>query len=261
MANIIISDDFLDLGTITSRTEATGYPDDNVEDYWHLGKRFRADDATDTDWLLKFNMGAARSVAAIMLNNVNFDHVQFQLHSADAWGAPDHDSGDLTVSLNTIINRYNIIYVPSAVVTKQWLQIYIPATASPVGSYTTKWEVGSVVVLDSYTQFGHNMSWGYSRKAVQAYQEMPLPHGGFEIANLGDHKQWIGRTVFGARAVADEADLWTLNQIAPGSPMVFYENDSDTSKVYLCVRSTDYEGTIISNAAITGSDMEFRELI
>jgi hypothetical protein len=46
-----------------------------------------------------------------------------------------------------------------------------------------------------------------------------------------------------------------------GLPLPKYENGSDTSKVYLCMKSTDYEGTIISNSAITGSDMGFKELI
>ena len=54
MGNFIFSNDFIDLGTITSITETAGYADDNVEEYWHLKRRFRATGApkSDTDFLL-----------------------------------------------------------------------------------------------------------------------------------------------------------------------------------------------------------------
>ena len=261
MGKIIVTDDFIDLGAITSRSEATGYADDNVEDYWHLKRRFRADDVTDTDWLLKCNLGAAKSVEAIVLCDVNFDHVQFQLHAADAWGAPDHDSGDLTISQFDVTKRYNIIYIPAAAVTKQWIRVYIPNTASPVGDYTTKWEVGALVVLDTATALSKNMSYGYSRTAEKAFETIRLPHGGHEVVKLGSDLKAVIKAYFGYRTKAGEAELWTLNAMSPGDPLIFFENDGDTSAVYLCTKDNAYEGEVVANNLVKGNAIQFTELI
>ena len=258
MGDPIVSNDFVDLGTITSRSEAAGYTDDNVENYWHLKQRFRANDLTKNDRLLKCNFKAAKSVAAIALFDVNTDKVKFQLHSADAWGAPNHDSGELVVSRSQLTGRYNIIYTPPAVVTKQWMRVFIPSTASAVGSYTTKWEVGAMVVLDSYETIE---KYGYSRTAVKAFEDISLPHGGVERISLGDEWRWEGTIDIPQRAEKDEDQYWTFNLFNPSEPMIFYENRGETQNVYLCLRDDAYEGNLVHHGVVTGNSIHMKELI
>jgi hypothetical protein len=261
MGKIIFSNDFLDLGTITSRTEDASYPDDNIEDYWHLGRRFRADDLITNNWLLRCDFGAATVVEAVVLNFVNFEDVIIQGDDTGTFATPDYTSATISISLDERVNRHKI-YIPLTGFNWRHLEVFIPnGTAATGDFYQTKWQVGSVVALHSVTEFTRNMSWGYTRKSQRAFRELLFLHGGFEVVNLGEYSQWVGKASFGSREMGDEDDLWELNRITSGSPMIFYENDGDDSKTYLCAKTTDYEGTLIFNDVITGSSMEFRELI
>ena len=260
MGNIILSNDFVSLSTITSRTEATGYADDNVGEHWHLKRRFRANDVTANDWLLKFNFGAAKTVVGVFLNDVNFDKVKIQGHATDAWGTPSYDGSEITISRDAIVDRYKV-YIPITGFNLQWMRIFIPSGASAVGDYTTKWEVGTIIVLDSITALAKNMAYGYERTAKKAFTDIKLPHGGFERVNLGDAPRWEGKLIFGMRDDDDESELWTINNYNIGDPLLFYENDTSTSRVYLCLRDDAYRGTSKSHDVVMGNVIRLKELI
>lgn len=260
MPKIIVSSDFVDLGTITSISETAGYADDNVEEYWHLKRRFRANGVpkSDTDFLLKFDFGANKSVVAVILNDVNFDTARVRAHGSDLgnnWGASTFTGGaNNTVSLDEMVNRYKI-YIP-AVFDLDWMVVQVPAAASAVGDYTAKWEVGSVTVLDSITTIAKNT---YSRTSVRPYRELEMPSGGRERVNLGE-PGWEGTVGFDTRKEADEAVLWELNNMDIHDPLVLYENDGDTSKVYICLRDDSYEGELIYSGVARGNMVKFKEL-
>jgi len=260
MGNIIVSGDFVDLGTITSRTEVAEYPDDNVEDYWHLRRRFRADDVTKDDWLLKFDFGAATVVEGVVLNAINFDKVVIEGNAADAWGGPAYTSATFDVTLDERVNRHKI-YIPITGFNLQWMRIFIDNTTAATGDYQTKWEVGSVIVLGSATELTKNMAWGYKRKAEKPYEDVSLPHGGTERVNLGDSYQWLGSAIFGKRTETNESELWAFNLIDLSDPMIFYENDNVDNKVYLCLRDEAYEGTLEFNDLVIGNTIRFKELV
>lgn len=257
MGDPIVSADFVGLGTITSRTETAGYADDNVEDYWHLKRRFRANDLTKGDWLLKFNFGSAQSVVAVVLCDVNFDEVKIQGHATDAWDGPSYDSGVITISRNAITRRYNV-FISLTSFNYQWMRIFIPASASAVGSYQTKWEVGAVVVLDSQEEIE---KFSYKRLGEKAFKDIELPHGGFERISLGDEIGWKGQIEIPRRAEEDEGQYWTFNAFDISKPMIYYENRDDTCNVYLCIRDDAYEGTLEFNGVIVGNIIGMKELI
>jgi len=257
MGDPIVSNDFVDLGTITSRSEATGYADDNVENYWHLKRRFRADDLAKNNWLLKFNFGSAETAVAVVLYDVNFDEVQVEGHGSDNWGTPDYDSGVIEVSQNIFTGRYQV-FIPLTSFNYQWMRIFIPNSAGAVGDYTTKWEVGAVVVLDSYENIEKSE---YTRTALASYEDKELPHGGFERISLGDELRWEGEIEIPRRTEEDEDQYWTFNLFDMSKPMIFYENRSDTQNVYLCLRDDAYEGTLEYNGIAIGSRIRMKELI
>lgn len=261
MGDIIVSNDFIDLGTITSKSETAGYVDDNVKEYWHLKRRFRAGGApkSDIDFLLKFDFGQAESAVAVVLNDVNFDTTRIRMHTADLgvnWAAADIDSGDTTVSLDERVNRYKI-YIP-IVGGKRWMIVQVPAAATAVGPYQTKWEIGSVVVLDSVATFAKN---AYSRSADKPYTDIKLSSGGFERVSLGGNLGWEGVVTVDTRAETDESELWALNILNNSLPLIFYENRTEDDKVYLCLKDDAYEGNLVHQGLITGNTMKFKELI
>lgn len=265
MGDIIISNDFVDLGTITSISETAGYDDDNVEDYWHLKRRYRATGMpkSDTDFLLKFDFGSAQSVVAVVLNDVNFDTTRIRAHTADLgnnWAASDFDSGsDQTVSEDERVGRYKI-YIP-AVFSKRWMVVQVPAGAgSEVGRdpAVSKWEVGSVVVLDSVSTFAKN---AYSRSAVKPFEDIKLKSGGYERIGLGSNLGWEGVVTIDTRAESDESELWALNALDNSKPLIFYENRDETDKVYLCLRDDAYKGNLVHQGLVTGNTMKFKELV
>ncbi len=262
MGDIIVSNDFVDLGTITAISVTAGYPDENVEEYWHLKRRFRAGAVpkSDTDFLLKFDFGAAKSVVAVVLNDVNFDTARIRAHASDLannWAASTYTGlADNTVSLDERVNRYKI-YIP-AVFDLQWMIVQVPAAASAVGDYTTKWEVGSVVVLSAVNTFAKN---AYSRSAAKPFEDVEMPSGGFERVSLGDNLAWEGTVSIDTRAESDESELWTLNALDSSQPLILYENRDEDDKVYLCVRDDAYVGNLVYQGLITGSTIRFKELV
>lgn len=261
MGKIIVSGDLEDLGTISSRSEASGYADDNVEDYWHLKRRFRADDLTTNDWLLKFNFGATLTVAAIFLNDVNFDTVKVQGHASDSWASPSYDGSNISISHDERVDRYKV-YIPLTGFSYKWMRLVIPSGTSATGDYQTKWEVGSVVALGSVVEFSRNMSYGYTYGAGKEYHDLPFKHGGFERADMGGELRWSGDLVFSRRPTADGAELWQMNRLCDmGLPVVFYENDSDTSKAYLCLRDNGFQAKLVQRNAIVGNTIRLKELV
>jgi len=257
MADSIITDDFIDLGTITSRSEVAAYPDDNVKEYWHLKRRFRANDVTKDDWLLKFDFGAAKTVEGVFLNDVNFDKVKIQGHATDTWTSPSYDGSIVEIGLDERVNRYKV-FIPISGFNLQWMRIFIPATATAVGSYTTKWEVGSVVVLDTVPTISKN---AMMRTSSKAFKDIALPHGGFERVELGSNLRWEGEITIEQRAEVDEAEYWAINALDSAKPLVFYENAGDTNKAYLCLRDTNYEGNRLYKGLVQGNTIRLKELI
>lgn len=265
MPDSIITADFVDLGAITSKSETAPYVDDNVEDYFHLKRRFRAGSflKSDTDFLLKFDFGAATSVVAVVLNDVNFTKARIRANAADMgvnWAASTFDSGaDHTVSIDERVNRYKIC-VP-AVFNLQWMIVQVPVAAGTSvidGDYIAKTEVGSVVVLSAVPTISKN---AVARTSIKEFEEKELPHGGFErIARGSDLRAEIEVSIE-QRAESDEAQYWAINKLDSAEPLIYYENDGETDKVYLCVRDTDYVGTRLYDGLVVGNTIKLKELI
>lgn len=262
MGNIILSNSFVDVSNanITARSEASGYPKLNTMDRIHALRPFRADDVTTDDYLLKFNFGAAQSLDAILINHVNFDEVAIQGNATDSWTSPSYDGSDLDISQNKWTGRYQI-YIPLTSFNYQYLRIYIPPTASAVGDYTTKWQVGTVCFLSSITTLTKNMSYGYKRSADIAGDTINLPYGGQELVEKGDDYKFSCSLVFDRRRESEESELLTVNRMNRNRPIVFYENRGETQDAWLMKRDTAYSGTISSYNVVTGTAMRFTEQI
>jgi len=254
MGNIILSNSFVDVAdaSITARSAATGYAKINVMDRWNMKRRFRADDKTANDYLLKFDFGAAQTLVGIFLNDVNFDKVKIQGHASDDWGSPTYAGTDLTVSRNPVTGRGQI-YIP-VTFNLRWLRIFIPSGTTAVGSYTTKWEIGAVCFLSAVTTLSHNMSYGYGQTGEHFYKESVN-----ERVKTAEAIRWRGKIVFGNRATTDKTELQTANQMDMALPFVYYENRGNTSEACLCVRDNSIEIDEFTYGAVTGNTVTIKE--
>lgn len=266
MGNIIISSDILEIATggITAQSTASGFSAVDVMDFWHLKRRWRMNTANKSSInpIIYFDLGAATTVTSVMLNDVNFSKVVILGHASDLstnWTAASFTSGVIAISRDAQVGRYKV-YIPLTAFDYRWLAICVPSAASGVGSYTTKWEIGTVAILDSVNTFTRNMSYGYVRGAKQAKIDLESASGHRERHKIGA-LQWNGTLSFGHRSTTEEADLTTLNNLDIDDPLVFYENNSDTSKCYICLRDDDYMGTHMYQNLITGSTIRLTELI
>lgn len=85
-------DNFIDAAAtvITSNTEQTDLPDDNVA-HAHKEKIYRTTGAGTTEWI-KFDLGSAKDVDGFVLFNHNLDNtetaVNIEANASDSWGSP-----------------------------------------------------------------------------------------------------------------------------------------------------------------------------
>lgn len=266
MGNIIISNDIITVANaaITVQGTASGFAKVDMMDLWHLKRRWRMDSAnkSDTNPIVRIDLSAAKTLDSIMLNDINFDKVIIKGHASDLgtdWTAASFSSGALSVSCDAQVNRYKI-YAALTSFNYQYLAIIVPTAASAVGSYTSAWEIGTVVSLDSINTFTKNMGYGYQRGATRAYKEIKLASGHVERFDVGDMR-WQGTLSFKVRSTSHESDLTTMNNLNIADPLVFYENNSDTSKVYLCLRNDNYIGTISHYGLVDGVTIRLEELV
>lgn len=266
MANIVISNDIIEVADaeITAQSSASGFAKADVMDMWRLKRRWRMNtaDKSSVNPILYFDMGAAQTVTHVMLDDVNFDKVIILGHASSLttdWTTASFSSGEVAISCDAQVNRYKVI-IPLTAFNYRWLAICVPAAASAVGSYVTKWEVGRVAILDSVTTFTRNMSYGYVRGASRQYKDTTLLSAGRERATVGE-MQWSGTLSFGNRRTSDESDLTTLNNLDIGEPLIFYENMDDTSKCYICLRDDHYFGTLTQYNIVSGTTIKLVELV
>lgn len=266
MGKIIVSKDIISVANaeITAQSTASSFAKVNVMDFWHLKRRWRMDSLTKSSInpVIYFDLGSAKTIDSIILNDVNFDKVVILGHASNLstdWTAASFSSGEISISKDAQIDRYKV-YIPLTSFNYRWLAICVPSAASAVGSYTTKWEIGTVLPLDSIHTFTHNMSPEYRRGAQRAYGDIELKSGHVERVEFGEIR-WTATLSFGNRTVTEEVDLTTMNNMNISEPFIFYENNSDISKVYLCLRNSDYSGTMVANNAVTGTSIQLLEMV
>ena len=261
MANLIFAGDFVEYedADITVRTENTSYPKANINELWHLKKHFRAEDANTNDWLIKIDMGAATALAAVFLNDVNFDNVTIQGHASDAWGAPTFTSST-AVTQDVIVSRYKL-FLPLTAFSYRWLRIFIPTGAVEVGTSISEWSIGSIMLITEHTELTRNMAYGYKLTSERAYEDIRFGHGGTERANLGDRLKALITIVFKIRSSDDEGELWTFNAVDSNKPMSIYENNGITSRVYVSLRDRGYESKLVQHNQVLGNTIKFEELV
>jgi hypothetical protein len=262
---IIFSADLISTATITAVSTASGYAAANLLNFINLKRNWRMNTANKSDSVaaLVFDFTTAKTIAAVVLDDVNFDKVIIKGHASSLsnWDTATFSSGTISISKDAKTNRYKA-FIPLTSFDYRYMAVLIPTTAAGVGDYTTKWQAGRVGPLDSYYTFGRNMDWGYQRGASQTYDQISFQNGRRERGTVGI-RRWEATLNFNSprRISTEEIDLDTLNNYDMDDPLIFYENEGDTSKVYFCYRDTDYFGTYTLDDGVSGNSIKLVELI
>ena len=256
---MIITTAYLTGLTFTARSAEASYPATNLDDLWHLKRRFRAADATksDTDYLIKINFGAAQALAAVFLNDINFNKIRIRGHASDLgnnWGAATFDSGELTVSLDAWTQRYKIVAELTAF-NYQWIAIQVPAAATMVGDYTTKFEIGSILCLTAITALTADPT-EYEQETYQP--SVDIGRSG-KIA-ISDILEWRGKLTFGPRSTSNEAELIAINAMDYTTPILFYD-ETGTEAAWIVVKDNNYAGNQFIPDIVRGNTINLREII
>lgn len=262
MGNLIIAGDFEDIyGTsaVSSRNQDSDHPDNNICDFRHLKKDYRAQDATLDDWLLKIDFGAAQTLAALFLNDVNFNKVKIEGNATDVWTSPSF-SETFNIGLDDRVQRYKAYLTPTLTFNYRYLRIYIPADATKVWSLPV-WAVGSVAALESVITLSPNITYGYEYDSDIEVNDKDKLSGGKERSGRGTNLKWTGEIPIGRRTPTDEAQLWTLNALNRAEPHVLYENEGSTQYAYLCWREGPVRITREANRRIQAAPIRFTEII
>jgi len=266
MGNLIYSDDFIyvDDPEITARSTAAGYLKADLFDYWHLKARHRAGDVTKSDInpLFIFDLGSAQTVAAVYLNDINYNKVSILGHASDlgtdwAQETVSFDSGDITVSQNPWTGRYQA-YIPLTAFNYRYLAVCTVAAATAVGSYTTYWETGAIVIMDSAVTLTNNVGF----PVRQSTEEMFVDIGRSSRIALNDITGWVGEVTFGGMLRTSETEAKTLGRVSKSQPVLVYLNASNTSEAYVCLMDSGYSSEwFTADLAQSSSSIRFREII
>ena len=275
MGNFVIAGDFFAYETddahFTVYTEDDSYPKENVGDYWFLKKQWRATGATENQWYLKFDFGAAtyQPLAAVFLNDVNFDKVMIEGHASDSWGAPSFQQ-TFAVSKDLRVNRHKAYcsLTTDGGFDYQWMRIVMPTGATVTEAFAsggTAWRIGTVAILttdtDKTIEFTVNPAYPYRYAASQTFMDIVRASGSKSRIGLGNNLYWSGDITFDLGMRGNEDELWKVNALDIAQPVVFYENLGHTQHAYLATRDNAMSISMTAHNAIQTETVRFTEIV
>lgn len=139
---------------ITSNSEETSLPDDNVQTFWKTKVWRATGDAAE--WI-KFDFASAQAVWIVAIVGHNFSSgatVTLELNAADAWGAP-------TVSQVIAYHADIMIYVFTSAQSYRWARITIADGSNP----DTYVECGRIF-LGGYLSPERNFTNGWTKNRI-----------------------------------------------------------------------------------------------
>ncbi len=215
---------FLDY-TPTATSEDSEHLATNLKLYANPKQDWRGLVATDTVITLAF--GSAKVVLTIALIDVNFTACYITENGTFRHPA----AGNLTISQDEGTGRYDA-YIALTGFNFANLNLHIP-TQTPLFSESV-FRIGSVICLDTKMELIANPH-EYEPEFDEKMKTNEFESGGFEDINLGDIF-WQGTMNFPTINSAQITQFMTLNTLKKDQLLLFYENENNTSKVYVCKR-------------------------
>lgn len=256
MGNFIFGYDFVDYDIESFSDPNSTYPAANMEIYGHLRRRCQTNTTAELTIVLDF--GAACAADAIILDDVNFTSAYVAGHTADVWTDPDYAEELITISKDVRRDRYSVYHALTAF-NYRYMRIRVPNQTET--DALSAFRIGRLVVLDTTITLGQNPGYGYKMLSDAPVHLNEFRSGGHEAILMGEYLEWRGTFEWDAMDDTHESDIWTLNALKRNEYIAFYENDSNTSQVYICRRTGAIEVTDRAPSVVQIGSVTMREVI
>jgi hypothetical protein len=215
---------FVDYTPTASSEDSTNYTDDNLKIYNNLRLQWRSTSTAQNTIVCPFS--GSKHIIGVILDDVNFTSVNI-------------GGTDFTIGRDERVGRYKIYALLDT--TNSSITITIPTQSTTDG--LSKFRIGRIVFLDTVITLRMNVSWPYDYSAAKPYKVNEMESGGRQKVKLGDYKVFQCGFRFNPIDADYEDDLWSIDDINEDEEFVLFENDNDTSKVYVCYRDGAIEVT------------------
>lgn len=261
MANYIISASFATpvAYSASGSLSTTYYPLSNVTDYTHPHRTWKCSTATSGTSYIALNFGAATSLVALVIDNINLAAVKVQ-YSTDGSSWTD-TPGATTISQDVADGRYKA-YVALSTWSYQYIRVLANTSTTTDGaSYMT---VGTLLPITAITTLTQNFSGDFIRTSSTAVDlNEDFTSGTWSPIKLGERTATItlsGRIQSNSTAVV--GDMFTMaGTYHAAYPFVFYRNQSNTQEVYIVRRMADVQIAQPGPNHITVGQMVLREVV
>lgn len=230
--------------TVSATSNATDYTCSDLANFTNLRKGWRS--TTTAQQTLDFTFSSSQAVVGVVIDDVNFTAIKI--------GGTDY-----TISRDARVNRYKIYADKTA--TGSTFQIIVPIQ-TPIDS-SSYFRIGRVMFIISANKIllNQNISWPYPANAEQPYSKTTFESGGVEIIRLGDYFAFSCSMKFNYANRTTEGQILVLNTVNMNTPIVLYENNSDTSKVYVCYKEGGIEVIELTSDVVSINSFKFMEYI
>ena len=230
--------------TVTATSSATDYTCSDLAIFTNLRRCWRS--TSTSQQTLDFTFSSSQAVVGVVIDDTNFTAIKV--------GATDY-----TISKDTRVNRYKIYADKTS--TGSTFQIIVPTQTPTDGN--SFFRIGRIMFIVSANKIllNQNISWPYPANAEQPYLKIPFESGGIEIVRLGDYFAFSCSMKFSYANRTTEGQILALNTVHMNTPIVLYENISDTSKVYVCYKEGSIEVTELTSDVVSINSFKFMEYI
>jgi hypothetical protein len=143
-----------------------------------------------------------------------------------------------TISRDKSTYRYGLVVVRT--ITGASISITIPAQSTTDG--VTYFSIGRIVLMGSYIEFSANEQTNKSKAPYPEPIRNAFPDGGCEDVITGDLKRWEKIFSFEKNSKTNtNAELWLLDSLKPTDLILYFENEGDSSKGWLCKKKSNLE--------------------
>lgn len=237
MGNVITSASFATPTSYIKLNENGAFPASNIGAYTKPYRTWKGTDCVSGSTYVGAYYSTPAALVGVLLDNINVASIKIQAHTSDSWGAPDYDSGALTVSKDPWDSRYKVILIGDGTTpyaTKSYWRV-VTNTSTPVSGSVMS--LGGWLGLTAVTTWDTNPGFPYEVTPCQGI----LTNDDFaseadEPVELGNRYAvlTLNQSVM---PLAMKSTLGTvLSTYSPATPFVFFRNNSDTSEVYIVHR-------------------------
>lgn len=239
-------------------SEAAGHPVTNLGVYDRPLRTWRSQDTTSEKIVL--DLGAAKTVAALFVNHVNFTTLLVEGAADSGFTSGVVTLGTFTIGKDRRVGRYKAWCAIGSPQSKRYLRL---TPSNPVGS-ATYYEIGVVGVFDAagIVTLDDNPSWPWRTVRQQATTRIGFAGGGEDAITDGapyleiTMASEVWRRTGGSTVLTQLLDLCDLG---PAALLVLHENRGDTAAAYGVRRTSELE---VAEQFVTFSgSLTFREAL